>query len=230
MPPPPRPARGWTPGSLLAALSPTAAGALLSLGRPRTVDNGDLILVEGDEGTRVELITDGYCKVSMLTEDGHKVLMAVRGPGDVVGELAALSGNRRSATVQASGPVSLITIAGPAFQHFVADHSAAAIEVTRALGKRLTWSNRRRADAAAYSAEVRLARLLTDLAEICGCPTPDGIELGVPLTQDELASMIGAGLPTVQRALAAFRRAGLVGTGYRRIVIVDPEALVRTRS
>ncbi|MFI5898527.1 helix-turn-helix domain-containing protein [Actinoplanes sp. NPDC051513] len=51
----------------------------------------------------------------------------------------------------------------------------------------------------------------------------------VPLTQSELASMIGAGLPTVQRALAAFRREGLVGTGYRHIVVADPAALAGVR-
>jgi CRP-like cAMP-binding protein len=222
--PPRRAAQQWTPRSLLAGLDPAATVELISLGQARSVETGRYILREGDKDTQVEVIMAGYCKVSMLTSQGHKALMAVRGPGDVIGELAGLGGAPRNATVEASGRVSLVTIAGPVFQRFIATHSAAAAEMTGVLGHRLAWSNRRRADAA-YPVEVRLARLLTDLAEICGRPSPQGTELLVPLTQGELASMIGAALPTVQRALAALRREGRVDTGYRRLVITDRDAL-----
>jgi CRP-like cAMP-binding protein len=220
-----RAAQQWRPGSLLARLGP-AADRLIALGQTRLVGNGHRVLTEGAGDTQVELIRAGFCKVSLTTADGHTALIAVRGPGDPVGELAALSGASRSATVEASGPVTLVTLSGPAFQRFVAEDATAAAEVTRTLGERLAWSNRRRADAT-LPGEVRLARLLAELADICGHRTPKGIELMVPLTQTELAGMIGAGLPTVQRALAAFRRDGLVRTGYRHIVIADPRRLAR---
>jgi CRP/FNR family transcriptional regulator, cyclic AMP receptor protein len=221
----PRPAGGWVPGSLLGGLSEVTAGDLLDLGRRHTAEPDEQVFGEGEPGGHVEVILRGYCKVSVTTAEGYRALLAIRGPGDMVGEMAELSGRERSATVTATGPVELAAVPHAAFQTFLRTHADAYKQVSRMVGDRLVWANRRRIDGGAYPAEVRLARLLHDLIAICGRPVPEGVELEVPLSQEELAGLIGVAEPTVHKSLRLLRLDGLVATGYRRIVITDAGAL-----
>jgi CRP-like cAMP-binding protein len=215
----------WVRGSLLGGLSEATIDDLLGLARRHTAAPDEQVFGEGEPGGHVEMILRGYCKVSVTTASGYRALLAIRGAGDLVGELAEFSGQGRSATVTAAGPAELAAVPHAAFQTFLRTHPDAAEQVSRMVGDRLMWANRRRIDGGAYSVEVRLARLLTDLIEICGRPVAAGVQLEVPLSQDELAGLIGAAVPTVHKALSTFRQQGLVATGYRRIVVTDLAAL-----
>jgi CRP/FNR family transcriptional regulator, cyclic AMP receptor protein len=96
------------------------------------------------------------------------------------------------------------------------------------IARQLSWANRRRSDFAAFPAHKRLARLLVEIAEVCGRPRPDGgIEIVVPLSQSELAAMIAIARATVQKAVHELRDRKLIGTAYRRITILDPVGLRR---
>jgi len=67
--------------------------------------------------------------------------------------------------------------------------------------------------------------VLVDLAGSYGRRVATGIEIGISLTQPELAGLIGAGEPTVHKALADLRRSGVMDTGYRKMVIRDLRTL-----
>lgn len=221
----PRPRGEWVRGSLLSGLSEATIDDLLSQARRHPAEPDEKILGEGEPGGHVEVILSGYCKVSMTTAEGYRALLAIRGPGDLVGEMAEFSGRGRSATVTASGPAELAAVPHAAFQTFLRAHADAAAQISRMVGDRLVWANRRRIDGGAYPAEVRLARLLGDLIAICGRAVAEGVELEVPLSQEELAGLIGVAVPTVHKSLRLLRHNGLVATGYRRIVITDADAL-----
>ncbi|HTF07472.1 MAG TPA: Crp/Fnr family transcriptional regulator [Asanoa sp.] len=224
----PRP-RGvqWVRGSLLSGLSEPTIEGLLSVARRHLAEPDERILGEGEPGDHVEVILRGYCKVSLTTPEGYHALLAIRGAGDLVGEMAGLRGQGRSATVTASGAVELAAVPHETFQVFLRGHADAAEQVSRMVGDRLVWANRRRIDGGAYPAEVRLSRLLCDLIEVCGQAVVAGVRLDVPLSQDELAGLIGAAVPTVHKALSLLRQQGIVQTGYRRIVVTDVDALAR---
>ena len=89
------------------------------------------------------------------------------------------------------------------------------------MGAKLRSATRRRVDFGSREVRIRLARVLLELTTAYGTATRDGVEIGVDLTQPELAALVGAAEPTVHRALAGFRRTGLVRTGYRRVVVLD---------
>jgi CRP-like cAMP-binding protein len=93
------------------------------------------------------------------------------------------------------------------------------------MGERLRWANLRRADFAAYPADVRLARVLLEIARTCGQPTDEGVTIGIHLSQPELATMIGVAEATVQKAIRDLRTRGVISTGYRRVTITDLDAL-----
>jgi CRP-like cAMP-binding protein len=78
-----------------------------------------------------------------------------------------------------------------------------------------------------YDTPKRVARALVELAEKHGHPTADGIEIGLSLSQEELAGLITASRESVARSLTALRRRGLVSTARRSIVVHDLDGLRR---
>jgi CRP-like cAMP-binding protein len=183
------------------------------------------MLREGDRDTHLELLVSGFVKVT-TSVDGFETLLGIRAPGELVGEVGALTGAPRNATVTACGRVTAGVLTRAEFEAFLRRHPSAAVRVTASLAGQLRWANRRRTDFAVYPAHVRLARLLVEIAEMCGRPVPGGgIELGVPLSQPELATMIAIAQATVQKAIQELRRRGLLGTGYRRLTILDPDGM-----
>jgi CRP-like cAMP-binding protein len=219
----PLPSR-WAPRSFLSRLPPEQVIDLLEHGVRRHFDAGRRLLREGDRSTHVEVLLRGFVKITNIA-DGTEVLMAIRMPGDLIGELAGLTGNPRIATATACGRVTATVLTSADFHRFLQRHPEALLSMAAGLGDRLRWSNARRADFAAFPAEVRVARLLVDIADDCGRPDEDGLSIGVELSQPELATMIGVSEATVQKVFRELRENGVIRTGYRRITVLDMAAL-----
>jgi CRP-like cAMP-binding protein len=213
----------WAPGSFLARLPRTQVTELLSTGTRRVIDAGRPLMRQGDRSTHVELILRGFVKITNLV-DGAEVLMGIRVPGDFVGELAGLTDKPRIATAVACGRVMASVVSKADFHRFLKRYPDAAMSMTAVVGERLRWANERRTDAA-YPVEVRLARLLVEIAMVCGRDTEEGVTIAVPLSQPELASMISVSEATVQKVLRDLRERGLLRTGYRRLTLLDMAAL-----
>ncbi len=209
----------------MACLSEGDKEVLLKLGILRQHAPGTILLAEGDRSTHLFLLVDGCVKVTAGNEDGHVALLAIRVGGDLVGELSCLDGHPRAATVTAAGHLVARTISQPQFHLFLRDHPFAALAVSASVGDKLRSATRRWVDFNGREARVRLARVLVELARSYGRPVADGVEIGISLTQPELAALIGAGEPTVHKALADLRRRGVMGTGYRKMIIKDTSAL-----
>jgi CRP-like cAMP-binding protein len=99
--------------------------------------------------------------------------------------------------------------------------------LTRGLIGRLRAAERRRLDFGSYDAPGRVARLLIEIAEEHGRTTDNGIEIGVSLSQEELAGLVTTSRESVARSLTSLRRRGLITTGRRSVVVRDMEGLRR---
>jgi CRP-like cAMP-binding protein len=185
---------------------------------------GRILLREGDRGTHVELLSRGFVKITNVV-DGVEVLMGIRMPGDFVGELAGLTGKPRIATATACGQVTSSVITRRDFHNFMRQHPDAAMTMAAVMGERLRWANERRTDFAAFPAGTRLARLLVEIALTCGQRMDGELTIAVPLSQPELATMVGVSDATVQKVLRDLRENGTIRTGYRHITVVDLPAL-----
>jgi len=218
---------GWAPATFLGALTPAAAADLSALGVRRQFAAGSVMLREGAAGTHVALVLSGFVKVTTAV-DGFETLLGIRLPGELIGEAGPLTGEPRNATATACGRVTAALVTRVNFEAFLRRRPEAATLVMVALARQLRWANRRRTDFAVFPAHIRLARLLSEIAEVCGLPRPDGaVDIAVPLSQPELAAMIGIAQATVQKAVADLRERKLVATGYRRVVVLDPAGLRR---
>jgi CRP-like cAMP-binding protein len=147
----------------------------------------------------------------------HNVL----GPGDLLGDLAGIDGEPRSATATALETVEASVLPADGFTEFLTANPAAAVELLRSVTRRLRAADRRRAEFGSMDVVSRLARLLLELRDRYG----GGSTIGIALTQEELAGWTGASREAVVKALRVLRERGLIETGRRQIRILDAEEL-----
>jgi CRP/FNR family transcriptional regulator, cyclic AMP receptor protein len=202
------------------------AGALRNEGRRVRFRRGQALFTEGDLADRVFVIERGWVTITSIAPGGREIVLGLRGPGDVIGDLSALDGAPRSATALAAGEVEATVAAGSALTRALTD-ATTAMELLRVLASRLRDADRKRLEFAALDTLGRVAWRLQELAERFGERTVDGIEVELPLSQEQLASWCGASREATVKALAALRTLGCISTGRRSVVIRDIEALRR---
>jgi CRP-like cAMP-binding protein len=180
-----------------------------------------VLLREGTHDRHTVLLLSGFSKVTATVENGESSLLAVRVGGDTVGEMAAMDGAPRSATVTACGPLAARVLPTGELSQLLMRRPEISMALTRTVVDRLRWANRRRLDFRGYPAKVRLARLLVELAVCYGFSGDSGVVIGCRMTQPELASLIGAAETTIHKGLRELREEGLLETGYRTTTVRD---------
>ena len=221
------PQGNWPRGTFLERLPESIRSELLGLGVQRAYPGDHVLLRQGEHGGSIWLLLDALIKVTARVENGSEALLAIRVSGDVVGEMGAIDGGVRSATVTTCGRSVAHQIRGAVFVEFLRRQPDAGLTINRMMAERLRWANQRRLDFTGYETGVRLARVLVALAGRHGRPCLDGLDVGLPLTQTELGGMVGAREVTVQKALRSLASVGLVQPGHRGIIITDLPGLAR---
>ncbi|MCX4762011.1 Crp/Fnr family transcriptional regulator [Streptomyces sp. NBC_01275] len=216
----------WAAGSLLDTIDTVDRDALLRLGTRRRYADQEVLMAAGAVGDAVYMLLDGLVLVVGATEDGEEPVLAIRAAGEVVGELAVLDGNLRSATVRAAGPVTALRIAPASFIAFLHSHPAAQLQVLRSVARKLRSATQRRIETSGCDARRRLARVLYELAAEYGRPRRDGaVLLELSLSQRALGSLAGVSVSTTERMLAELRAENVLTTGYRQLLLLSPDRL-----
>lgn len=200
--------------------------SLMALSRPRTFSDSALLCMEGEPSTHVFVLLSGWVKIITVADDGREMLAALRGEGDFVGEIAQVTGYR-TATVQATGTVRALVVGAERFETFLDAHSGAARAYRHVMTEYQRAAHSSQRSMAISSGPRRLAVLLLDLAGRHGQRTDDGLRTALPLSQEELASLIGSSRSTVTRALSDWRSRRIISTHQRHITILDQPALRR---
>jgi len=208
--------------SFLATLDRADATALMKQGVPISFARGRLLVHEGQLPDRVLLLTSGRVKVVSAIAD-RELLLAFRGPGDLVGELSALDDAPRSATIMALERVEARSLTTGGFRTFLIQHPRASLVLLTMLSRRLRDSDAQRAELAVLTTIQRVAGRLLELSARFGLKDRGAIRLS--LSQEELAGATGASLESVGRALQTMRALNCVETGRREIRILDADAL-----
>jgi CRP-like cAMP-binding protein len=208
-----------------ALLTDQEQAVLADLGRISVFSPGAVICVEGDPATHVYVLVEGLAKILSSTADGHELTLALRGNGDLVGEIAGQTTGYRNATMRAIGTVRALIVTYEKFSTFLDAHPGAGHAYRQVVTRR--WND---ADSMLRSHPVtngahRLAIVLLDLAARYGSETDQGVHIAVPLSQEELASLAGASRATVTRALSNWRQRGIIRTGQRDTTITGLDAL-----
>ncbi len=217
-------------GAFLDALTEAEADDLRSVGRRRRYGANVTLFHEGDEPGPVVVLLSGRAKIASVSSAGREVIVAVRGPGDLLGELSAIDGEPRSATVTTLEAVEALLVPGSAFAAFLERCPRVALVMLRMVVGRLRYADAQQADFASHDVVGRVAHRLVELSERFGATRDEGrIEIELPLSQEELAAWTGASREAVSKALQLLRSLRIVETGRRHVTVLDVEAL-RARS
>jgi CRP/FNR family transcriptional regulator, cyclic AMP receptor protein len=199
---------------------------LLPAGRKVTYQPRDKIFGEGESSDHIAIIVSGIVKITASAAKGREALLGLRGRGEIVGELAALYGSPRSATVRALDEVTARLVPASVFRQCLRDDPDALFAVLAAVIGRLRESDRRRLEFTGSDVHERVSLLLAELAHTHGERSPDGtVAIQLRLSQEEIANATGASREAVAKALRLLRASGAVATSRQRIVILDLPAL-----
>jgi len=191
-------------------------------GRSRRYGTGDRVLLEGGERGSVMLIHRGHVRIAATTEEGVEVTLAVRGPGDVIGDHSALTGGTRSAGVVALGSVELTIVSSNQYLDVLERHPGELLDQLRRTLRALADADERLVEMTALRVPARVVRRLIHLADV---GEDEGSAVVIPMSQEEFAAMCGASRGAVAVVLAELRDRGIVSTARRRIRVEDLPAL-----
>lgn len=215
------------PIGFLGALDGEQARDLHDRGIPRRFRKGQALFHQGGVADRVVLLLSGRVKISSISEQGRETVLAFRGPGDLLGELSAIDGEPRSASAEAIETVEALTLATRDFRAYLGNHPEVALLLLETVIRRLRDADRKRVEFGAHDTVGRVAARLVELAERYGEPVTEGLQIKLPISQEELAGWTGSSREAVSKALQSLRRVRWVLTERRRITVLDLEALRR---
>lgn len=211
----------------LASLSEAEVGTLKDHSVVRTYPRGTALFHEHQAPDRVVVLLAGCVKLSALSEDGKEVVLAIRGPGDLLGELSAMDGEPRSATATALEPVDALVVPASDFRAFLQRNPRVALLLVTMLSRRLRDADRKRVEFTAQDSTGRVAARIVELSERFGDQVDKGLQIDLPISQEELAGWTGCSRDSVVKALHAMRELGWIQTERRRITVLDLAALRR---
>ena len=203
--------------NLLASLPEELQSSLFSKGRASTLAADQTLFLAGDAGDGCYRIDEGLLKVSVVAPTGSERILAILGPGAIVGELSMISGEARSASVAAIRESSLCFISRAIFEGFARENPVTYQHLMRLLAKRLTDTNAALAATTFLTLQGRAARSLLNLAEGFGHDVGNGrILIRQKITQSDLAAMAGIARENASRILKDWMRRSLVSrlAGY----------------
>lgn len=196
--------------------------------RARRFRRGEVVFHQGDPGDALFIVLSGAIKISLPGETGDEAIIATVQPGDFFGELALLDGAPRSASATALESTETLVLPRARFSELVASEPAVRDALLAALAAELRRLTRHVEELHFLDITGRLAARLVRLAEEQGVPESDGsVRLDAPLTQGDLAAMVGCTRQSVNKLLGLFVDDGLLRLEREAIVIIDAPGLER---
>lgn len=209
-----------TAGELLRGFSEAETREFARLGTERRFPAGMTIFSKGDPADSLCILREGYVRLVSISEQGAETILHLLKPGTIFGELLLSEGLRAfTAVAESEAVISFLPKAG--FLKFLASFPNGSLNFIRLLSDRLVRIERTFAEFGHTWSYHRLARALLRLAEDHGERTPDGTVIGLRVTHEDLANLIGTTRETVTNQLGRFRRLGLLKKGRRLVLNED---------
>jgi len=217
-----------SPSNLFSALPADFAAALFANARPVRLAAGRALFAAGDPGNGCYRVDQGLLKVSTLSGSGGERILAIIGPGTIVGELALLDEGPRSASVAAVKDSELSFVTFAQFRSFAEAHPAVYQHLVRILAQRLRNANAALAAGSFLTLQGRVARALLDLAQAFGQDVGNGrVLVRQKITQSDLAAMAGIARENVSRILNEWKRRTVVTRLAGYYCLENPQILER---
>ena len=201
---------------------------LNGLMRRQELPAGVRLMTSDTPGDSAYVIRHGAVKVHVEQEDGRDVIVAILGPGEIVGELSVIDNELRSGSVVTLEDSVLFWIDRDALKHCLRTMPRLTLNLTEILTKRLRIANERIKALATLDVYGRVAQHLLVLAQEYGEEVDTGTRIPIRLTQGDLASLVGASRVRVNQALVMLKKRGGISTDqHHHITVHDEDVLAR---
>jgi CRP/FNR family cyclic AMP-dependent transcriptional regulator len=212
----------------IAADAATVGDFIRARGRRTLLRAGSPLFFEGDRSTNVYSCVSGSVRIFVTAHSGREVLIGFKHAGEQFGELSAITRRPRLASATAADDSVVAHMPGDQFLDELAHERGIAFAVLLSLAEQLQATNLRLLARDSQSARSRTGHKLAELAALRKRHHGDAVTNGVVLdiTQSDLAGWIGTSRESVCRALADFRRHGVIDTGRGHIIVHDVDELV----
>lgn len=205
---------------LLAGLTPDEKARVVASAEHHDLLRGDVVFHEGAEPDRLYIVASGRIAIANKSIDGRESMVALMERGDVFGEMPLFDGLGRSAEARALEPSAVIAIPYAPLREIYGHRPQLLWDVVRLLVGRIRNTDTALADSVFLDVTGRTAKRLLELAG-------DADEFALPITQEELAGMVGASRERVNKAIASFVRLRWIEQQDRRYRITNREELTR---
>jgi len=208
---------------LFGALDAEAVATVASAARQLALGRNELVFAEDDPAAELYVVENGRIAIATRSPDGRESVIALMEPGDLFGEMSLFDGEGRSAEARALEPSVVWAIPFARLREVLEARPAQLWGVVAILARRVRSVDAALADAVFLDVPGRTAKRLLELAG-------ERDEFVLPLTQEELASMVGASRERVNKAIASFVKLGWIAQSDRRYKILDrPQLTQRSR-
>ncbi|UAB90782.1 Crp/Fnr family transcriptional regulator [Ruegeria sp. SCSIO 43209] len=185
-----------------------------------TLDRGDVLFEQDDEGDALYAILSGALEVSFLASSGRKLSLSMMRPGEVFGEIALFDSGPRTATVTAAEPSKVLRVRQKDMMAQIREHPDLAVDLIRLAGLRMRYMGAQLNEQVFLPMPIRLARKLLHLAGQQDSPTAR-----ITLSQSELAEFVGATREAVSKTISTWKRDNVVEASRGGLQIHDFDAL-----
>ncbi|MCH5376803.1 MAG: Crp/Fnr family transcriptional regulator [Planctomycetes bacterium] len=199
-----------------------------SRSRARKFPKGSVIYLPSDQSDSVMLVVSGRIKLYHLTPDGKQALLALVDPGELFGELAILEEGQREEFAECMESAEVVAIPRDVMHRLMESHVEVSLGVTRLIGLRQRRIERRLKSLLFRSNRERLVHLLVELLEKYGQPVPEGIQIGIRLSHQDLANIIGSTRETVTVLLGELGADNLISVKKRKVIVPNPGRLAES--
>lgn len=210
---------------VFAGLGERELDALAACTVRKRLERGEELCHKGDKGTEAYAILDGRLKASTTSEEGRELTFSIMGQGEVTGEVAMLSGGRRTATVTALTDAEVLVIRRRDLLEVMRRQPEIAIACLAALADRLAHVSESMEDALFRNLPNRLARILLSLADEFGVEDGEETRIDLQLSQTELGNLVGATREAVNKQMRAFEQEGWVASQSGSVRILRRDGL-----
>ncbi len=211
------------PKSVFAACSVDQMADLISVGTLQATRPNETVLRQGDEGDSLIIVLEGVVRISMVTPNGREIILDYAEPGAVLGEIAVLDGEPRTASGISMWEGRLLRLSRAAFEGFIERHPKIAIRLLREMARRLRQTDATIESDRAFTTAPRLARYLKRLTD----QKVHGAKLTRDLSQSELGNFVGISRENINRQLAIWANEGVIELAQGKIRIIDADYLTQ---
>jgi CRP/FNR family transcriptional regulator, cyclic AMP receptor protein len=192
---------------------------------PRRYTAGEIVFGEGEPCSGLYVVENGHVRIFKSSANGREQVLSIDGPGSSIAELPVFDGGNYPASVAAIDDATLLFVSKQDFQALCVEHPQVALKVLRVVGARLRRLVGIIEELSFTTVRHRLASFLLRLAQKEGKRTRDGVEITLPVSNQELASQIGTVRELVSRNLSRFQAEGMLKIDGRSLTICDLKAL-----